>query len=346
MYKISICGHFGGENQCYDGQTVKTQNIYEALKAYYGETEINKLDTYQWKKRPIFFLVRCIEAMKHSKNIIILPANNGVKVFVPLFTFLKKFFDTKIFYIVIGGWLPELLKEKKSLKKKILKLDRIFVETNNMKEKLEKQNIHNIDILVNFKNINIINEKDIKLELKVPYKLCTFSRIIKEKGIEDAIRVVDRLNENGNNIKYNLDIYGEINPSYKAEFEKILTNTKDYIKYNGTVASKESTKIIKNYDLLLFPTYYEGEGMAGTIIDAMFSGVPVIASNWKYNKEVIKNEYNGILYPVKNNDLFSEAIESVINNKNIFLEMKRNCINEAKKYTPENALKPLYSLIK
>ena len=116
MYKISICGHFGGENQCYDGQTVKTQNIYEALKAYYGETEINKLDTYQWKKRPIVFLVRCIEAMKHSKNIIILPANNGVKVFVPLFTFLKKFFDTKIFYIVIGGWLPELLKEKKSLK--------------------------------------------------------------------------------------------------------------------------------------------------------------------------------------------------------------------------------------
>ena len=93
MYKISICGHFGGENQCYDGQTVKTQNIYEALKAYYGETEINKLDTYQWKKRPIVFLVRCIEAMKHSKNIIILPANNGVKVFVPLFTFFKKFFD-------------------------------------------------------------------------------------------------------------------------------------------------------------------------------------------------------------------------------------------------------------
>ena len=63
-------------------------------------------------------------------------------------------------------------------------------------------------------------------------------------------------------------------------------------------------------------------------------------------KEVIKNEYNGILYPVKNNDLFSEAIESVINNKNIFFEMKKNCINEAKKYTPENALKPLYSLIK
>ena len=186
--------------------------------------------------------------------------------------------------------VTRVTKRKEKFKKENIKIRRIFVETNNMKEKLEKQNIHNIDILVNFKNINIINEKDIKLELKVPYKLCTFSRIIKEKGIEDAIRVVDRLNENGNNIKYNLDIYGEISPSYKAEFEKILTNTKDYIKYNGTVASNESTKIIKNYDLLLFPTYYEGEGMAGTIIDAMFSGVPVIASNWKYNKEVIKNE--------------------------------------------------------
>ena len=31
MYKVSICGHFGGNEKYFDGQTVKTKNIYNEL---------------------------------------------------------------------------------------------------------------------------------------------------------------------------------------------------------------------------------------------------------------------------------------------------------------------------
>lgn len=61
------------------------------------------------------------------------------------------------------------------------------------------------------------------------------------------------------------------------------------------VPFNQSTEVLKNYDALLFPTYYEGEGFAGTIIDAFAAGLPVIASDWKYNSEIIKQGITGVI---------------------------------------------------
>ena len=42
----------------------------------------------------------------HTENIIILPAQNGIKVLIPLFVILSKVLNRKIHYIVVGhGYL-------------------------------------------------------------------------------------------------------------------------------------------------------------------------------------------------------------------------------------------------
>ena len=112
MSKICICGHFGGTKEFLDGQTVKTKNIYMALCQKYGENAVTKLDTYNWKKKPITFLIKCIKAVKNNENIIMLPAHNGVKVFVPLFSMLKRIYGKRVMYVVIGGWLSEFLQNR------------------------------------------------------------------------------------------------------------------------------------------------------------------------------------------------------------------------------------------
>ena len=88
------------------------------------------MDTYGWKKNPISFFIKCIKEFKCSKNVIILPAHNGVKVFVPFFAFLKKLYKTKVFYVVIGGWLPEKLKREKNLLKTIKRIDKQIIKSN------------------------------------------------------------------------------------------------------------------------------------------------------------------------------------------------------------------------
>ena len=67
-------------------------------------------------------------------------------------------------------------------------------------------------------------------------------------------------------------------------FNELKSTFPSYIKYGGLVPFDKSVEVLKNYFALLFPTYYEGEGFAGTLLDAMAAGVPVVASDWRYKK--------------------------------------------------------------
>ena len=337
-YKIGICGHFGGTEKFLDGQTIKTKNIYEELVNIYNKNEILCLDTYKWKKHPISFLKKCVEAIKNSKNIIILPAHNGVRVFIPLFLLIKKLYKRKIFYIVIGGWLPEFLENRKRLLKKVKKLDKVFVETNNMKKKLEKLDVKNVEILVNFKNIIPLKEKELKFNYSKPYKLCTFSRVMKEKGIEDAIQVVKNINEESNEIVYELDVYGQIDEGYKDNFTKIINSSPEYIQYKGCIDAEKSVNTLKNYYLLLFPTKFKTEGIPGTIIDALSAGVPIIASRWDNADEIISDGKNGLIYEF--NDLVDFRIKlKKCLDKDYTKRMKKQCLIDSMKFEKNNAIK-------
>ena len=118
----------------------------------------------------------------------------------------------------------------------------------------------------------------------------------KEKGIEDAVRAVCEINSMHSDIFAELDIYGQIEDNQEEWLKKLQTLAPGYIKYKGMVPFSQSTKVLKEYDALLFPTYYEGEGFAGTIIDAFAAGLPVIASDWKYNSEIIKSGMTGVIF--------------------------------------------------
>ena len=71
---------------------------------------IFKLDTKNWRANKIRFLFRCIKIAIYSENII-LPAQNGVKILIPLFVILSKFLGRKLHYIVVGAWLPNILEK-------------------------------------------------------------------------------------------------------------------------------------------------------------------------------------------------------------------------------------------
>lgn len=85
-----------------------------------------------------------------------------------------------------------------------------------------------------------------------------------------------------------------------------------YIRYGGSVPFDKSVNVLKDYFALLFPTYYEGEGFAGTLIDAYSAGAPVIviAFDWKYNSELV-NENVGYVCPTGNQTAFIEILKNV-----------------------------------
>ena len=184
--KISIVGHFAQGQKFNDGQTVKTKNLCNKLKEIYGENEINIVDTYNYKKHPIRLLKNCINAIKKSDNVIILPAKNGVKVFVPLFVKLNKKYNKNIIYAVVGGWLPDVLGEHQKLLNSACDLNCVLVETGGMKKRLNELGLNNVDILLNFKNISVLEK------LPVGLRHCaevfhTLAKVLKDKGYSTAV---------------------------------------------------------------------------------------------------------------------------------------------------------------
>lgn len=77
----------------------------------------------------------------------------------------------------------------------------------------------------------------------------------------------------------------------------------------------------------------------------MFSGIPVIASDWKYNCDIILDGKNGLIYQVKNIDDLVAKMRLLIQNPNQWEILKQNCLLEAQKYMRENVLQMITSEI-
>lgn len=292
MKRVCIIGHFGHGENLLNGQTVKTKIVTKEIVKELGKKEVSCIDTHGGVKALISAFRHALIALKYHKNIIIMPAENGLRIFAPLLVLLNLLFHRKLHYVVIGGWLPEFLKKRKKLTKALMSFDGIYVETNTMRKALEAQGFNDVYVMPNFKDLNILKESELVYHHTEPYRLCTFSRVMKEKGIEDAVNAVKTVNEHFGRIVYTLDIYGQVDSAQTEWFNELKSTFPLYIKYGEFVPFDKSVEVLKNYFALLFPTYYEGEGFAGTLLDAMAAGVPVIASDWRYNPEIV-NEKTG-----------------------------------------------------
>lgn len=342
MKKVAVIGHYAFGFEYLDGQTIKTKIVSNELSKYYGDDNVLKIDTHGGKKTFFKAPFQVIRALKIAKNIIILPAHNGLRVYAPLLSFFRRFFENrKLHYVVIGGWLPEFLRNKKWLSKKLKKFDGIYVETNTMKKALEEQGFSNVVVMPNCKELIPLAESALVYAAGEPYKLCTFSRVMKEKGIEDAIDAVKSVNEHFGRTVYELDIYGQVDQNQTEWFEKLCQDFPSYVRYSGLVPFDKSVDVLKNYFALLFPTYYEGEGFAGTLIDALAAGAPVVASDWRYNAEIVIEGETGLLYPTKNNEMFIQKLIWIYENSEQCNNMKTNCIQKAYQYQPKTVIQVL-----
>ncbi len=344
MKKITIIGHFGFGEELLNGQTVKTKIIASELEKRYGKMTIKKIDTRGNLIKRFFSFIAIIFSFFNSTDIIFLPAQKGIKFFAPLLTNLNIFFKRNMHYIAIGGSLYDFVLKNKNFLKFLKKINYIYVETNYILKPLASTGLKNLVLMPNCKRLNIINENELSINNSDAFRLCTFSRVSKAKGIDDAVNAVKMANKICLDRTFYLDIYGSVAHEEKDWFSELTKSFSSHIKYKGEVAFNKTTDVLASYDLLLFPTFYDGEGFAGTIIDALSAGLPVIASNWRSNPEIINNNI-GRIFEVNNIKEMADDILELTNNSSLLLTMKKNCIHEAKKYEINCVMEILYNNI-
>lgn len=341
QFKVSVLGHFGEGKLLLNGQTVKTKIVTEELQRQLGNEQVLKIDTHGGWKTLLKAPFQVLKALSKSKNVVIFPAHNGLRVYAPLLSAFRSLYkNRKLYYAVIGGWLPDFVKDRKSLAGSLKKFDGIYVETKTMKKALDNMGFKNVYVMPNCKKLTVLSENELVYPDKAPYKLCTFSRVMREKGIEDAVNAVKKVNSELGYTAYSLDIYGQVDDGQVEWFDNLKKQFPEYIRYGGLVSFEKSVEVLKDYFALLFPTFYEGEGFAGTLIDAYSAGVPVIASDWKYNAELV-NENTGFIFPTGDLNVFADILKNTAEKPESILSKKALCLREVEKYRIEKAIRVL-----
>lgn len=341
---ICIVGHFGGNKAFNDGQTVKTITTYNALRDV-GITDIDKIDTYYIKRNPFRFLFLLTRGLLRDQKFILLLSINGRRVLFPVFYYASKLLGKEIYHYAIGGRLADEASQNAKIKKYISSFSGNWVESHYIVQKLNNINVMNAVYVPNFKRLKIMSADELPTTFTRPYKLCTFSRVMPEKGIEDAIQAIQTVNQNLGRKIVTLDIYGPIAVGYENDFKRCIEESQGTCRYCGVVSANRSVETLKDYFLLLFPTRWFGEGMPGTIIDAFSAGVPVIARDWKYCREMIIDQKTGFIYPFEKPERLSDLIFYAIQHVDLIKQMRVNCLHEANKYSEHTVIKKIKQLM-
>lgn len=337
--KVSIIGHFGHGKNLLNGQTIKTRILTDELQRQFGEDQILKIDTYGGKKVLLKAPFQVLSALKNTSDIVVVPCINGTVVYTPLLVTLRCLFrNRRLHYVAIGAWQPRFLLKHKILAKLLMKFDAIYVETNTTKAGLNEQGFSNVFVMTNCKQLDIVSKEELIYPSGKPYKLCTFSRVMKEKGMETAINAIKRVNEKIGHIAYTLDIYGQVDAGQKEWFENLQRDFPEYVRYCGYVEANQSVEVLRPYFALLFPTHYFAEGVPGTIIDAYAAGVPVISAKWQSYADVVDDGITGVGYDFDDEAQFEEILSRAVQNPESLLKLKENCILKARDYIPETVI--------
>lgn len=123
------------------------------------------------------------------------------------------------------------------------------------------------------------------------FRLTYAGRLLKSKGILEAIMIAEQLHALDN--RFILNIYGSIdvhNSDSISIEEKLEISTKEFVCFHEWVPKEE---IYRNTDVLLFPSIY-GEGVPRVLIEAMAYGCVIVTRCNPGSTECIDG--NGLAY--------------------------------------------------
>lgn len=141
-------------------------------------------------------------------------------------------------------------------------------------------------------------------------------------------------------------IYGIIGSGrQRAEMEQYIEehNIKNYVRFYGY---QEDVRIyLQAADVLIFPSIREGLGMAA--LEALTTGLPVIATANRGSKEYIKSGVNGYFVPNFDIEAYERAMRSIYEDRSWHTQERRAEIRESvaafRKEATANVMRKVYS---
>jgi glycosyltransferase involved in cell wall biosynthesis len=133
------------------------------------------------------------------------------------------------------------------------------------------------------------------------------SRMLYTKGVQEFVDAARLLRSRGVNARFML--VGEPDPDNPESIPiEVLDrwNTEGIVSYAGR--RNDMPDVLAGTDVFVLPTYY-GEGVPKALIEAAACGVAIVTTDWPGCRDVVVDEVNGMLVPVRDVIRLADAIE-------------------------------------
>ncbi len=229
-----------------------------------------------------------------------------------------------------------LIEQRRRARKKILgNSDKVIVVSYFLKKLAIKIGLPEEKIKVIYNSIDFLDIKgdpkiNLKKELNISGKvILTNARLTPWKGVDMLIKLMPKLIKKYEDIKFVIISDG---PERK-NLEKLAIDldVEEYILFVGRVSRKLVVEYLKISDVFVLNTNYEG--MSFSILEAIKVGLPVITTPAGGNPETIKDKETGLLVEYRNKEQWLEAINSVLDNKELAGRFVANAKEDLKRFS-------------
>ncbi|MBR3742921.1 MAG: glycosyltransferase family 4 protein [Clostridia bacterium] len=335
MKKIGVIGVEGTGARFATGQAIKCRTLRKWFCDKFGEDQVLFGNIDSAKKHPIRVANNMLRVLKNCTNVVFMPGQN-IEIFAPVLHCFNKLYHRKILYIVTGGDLAEVIKRRPSLGKTIAHFAGVYVQSVKLRDELKQMGIPRAEYLPNCRGYTAAVPFD-HYE-KEPFRVCTYSRVTKEKGILDAIEICKKANALIGHKAFVLEVYGKMYDAFEPEFNKALEENKGLVTYEGVRDSSETWNTLHSCFAILFPTYFECECFAGTALDAFSARIPIIANDWLYNSEVIRSGVDGFIYDFRNNDMAAETLKRLYDDRALYASIQQGCEESMFRFSTDHVM--------
>lgn len=268
---------------------------------------------------PFLILLKVFGAVFKADVIFLNTSDKGIKYLSPILYLIAKIFRLKFVVRPFGGDFKDYTTrfgkvQKWIFSKTTLKTDLLFLQTKKLMQYYQDKNVKTLQL-----STSRDNPRKVRGDRNFEKRFIYLGFVNQSKGIDHLLEAARQLGDD-----YIIHIYGPIRENYELDQERSFQEKFEEQKgiYQGVLQKEKVLETIQKYDVLILPTFYQGEGYPGVIIEAYSLGLPVITTNWKAIPEIVENRKTGLLIEPRSTAALVDAMKSF--NKYNYKDFSKN----------------------
>lgn len=155
-------------------------------------------------------------------------------------------------------------------------------------------------------------------------RLAYLGRLIREKGVFEAVRAVEVLRKEESFKDLELNIAGTGPALSELQSYVNSRSLNGHVKLLGSVVGSLKTRFLQDADVFVFPSYHQ-EGLPYAILESLAAGTPVITTRVGGIPDVVADGVHGLFVEPRDPSSIISAIRQLSDSNDRLRDMSRHC---------------------